>query len=78
MILLTIRENIWPSLSQIHCVGVDAIVHCRAETGPVYPYGPALEQIGEEEGNGPDEDDGDHCPHRWFDEGPFEDPGGTY
>ena len=41
---------------------------------PVFPYWPALEQVGEEKGDCPDEDDRNHSPYSWFDEGALEDP----
>ena len=53
-------------------VGVDAVFHRRAEVGPTYPQGPALKEVGKEKGNCPNEDDGDHSPNGWLDEGSFE------
>ena len=55
-------------MSQIHDVCVNAVPLCRAEAGPVYPQGPALEEIGKEKGSRPGEDDGDHGPDRRLDE----------
>lgn len=34
---LTISKNVRPGLSQVHIIGVDAIIRGRAEAGPIYP-----------------------------------------
>ena len=69
---LTIRKDIRPSLSQIHSIGVNAEIWVRAESCPVDPQGPTLEEVGKEKSNHPDEDNGDHSPDGRLDESSFE------
>ena len=59
-----VGEDVGPGLGKVHHVGVDARRDLSARVLPVQPDRVALEQVGEEEGDGPDADDADHGPHR--------------
>ena len=63
---LTVRPNIRPSLADVHRRLVDAVFRRDSLTDPVDVNRHALEEISEEEGNGPGADDNDSGPDHGF------------